>query len=120
MNRAAQRPSLSDTVYAVDLAKNVFEVHTFGPHGVCWKVDRLSRKKFVAKFTNPHTERGVVVMEACASSHHWRRQLGDYGYRRSWYHHSSWPNAVSVTRMMATMPIPFTRCTGIPGFGRFR
>lgn len=64
MNRAAQRPSLSDTVYAVDLAKNVFEVHTFGPHGVCRKVDRLSRKKFVAKFTNPHTERGVVVMEA--------------------------------------------------------
>ncbi len=81
MNRAAQRPSLSDTVYAVDLAKNVFEVHTFGPHGVCRKVDRLSRKKFVAKFTNPHTERGVVVMEACASSHHWGRQLSNYGYR---------------------------------------
>lgn len=80
MNRTAQRPLLSNTVYAVDLAKNVFEVHTFGPHGVCRKVDRLSRKKFVAKFTNPHTERGVVVMEACASSHHWGRQLSSRGY----------------------------------------
>lgn len=80
MNSTVQRSSLSDTVYAVDLAKNVFEVHTFGPHGACRKVERLSRKKFVAKFTNPNTERGVVVMEACASSHHWGRQLSSRGY----------------------------------------
>ncbi len=81
MKSTAQRSSLSDTVYTVDLAKNVFEVHICGPHGVCRKVERLSRKKFIAKFTGHHTERGVVVMEACGSSHHWGRQLGERGYR---------------------------------------
>ncbi len=81
MNITAQRSPRSDTVYAIDLAKNMLEVHTFGPQGACRKMDRLSRKKFVAKFTNPHTERGVVVMEACRSSHHWGRQLRSHGYR---------------------------------------
>ncbi len=80
MNSTARRSSLFDTVYAVDLAKNMFEVHTFGPHGVRRKVERLSRRKFIARFTNPHAERGVVVMEACGSSHHWGRQLSSRGY----------------------------------------
>ena len=71
MISTAQRSSVFDTLYAVGLTKNIFEAHTFGPHSVCRKVARLSRKKFVAKFTNPHAERGVVVLEACDSSHHW-------------------------------------------------
>lgn len=81
MNTTARRASSSDPVYAVDLAKNVFEVHTFDRHGACRKVERLSRKKFVAKFTDPHTERGIVAMEACGSSHHWGRRFGERDYR---------------------------------------
>lgn len=76
MSITTQHASPTALVYAVDLAKNVFEVHTFGPHGACRKVECLSRKKF----TDPRTERGVIVMEACGSSHHWGRQWRQRGY----------------------------------------
>lgn len=71
----------ADLVYAVDLAKNVFQVHTFGPHGERVARERLSRKKFASKFTNPHAVRGTLVMEACGSAHYWGRRLAQLGYR---------------------------------------
>ena len=68
-------------VYAIDLAKNVFQVHTYGPHGHGIAEQRLSRKKFAAKFVDPQTLRGTIVMEACGSSHYWGRRLAKLGYR---------------------------------------
>ncbi|MGH8147097.1 MAG: IS110 family transposase [Rhodanobacteraceae bacterium] len=68
-------------VYAVDLAKNVFQVHTFGPHGERRNRQRLSRRKFADKFTDPQTPRGTIVMEACGSANYWGRRFAELGYR---------------------------------------
>lgn len=70
----------SGLVYSIDLAKSVFQVHTFGPHGERMARERLSRAKLAAKFSNPHTPRGTVVMEACGSSNYWGRWLAARGY----------------------------------------
>lgn len=75
------RSQQSGWVYSVDLAKRVFQVHTFGPHGERMARERWSREKFAAKFSNPHTLRGTVVMEACRSSNYWGRWLAERGYR---------------------------------------
>lgn len=74
-------PMAAAPVYAVDLAKNVFQVHTFGPHGERGHRQRLSRRKFAEKFTHPQTPRGTLVMEACGSSNYWGRRLAELGYR---------------------------------------
>jgi len=71
---------LADPVYCVDLAKNVFEVHTFARSGACTRTERLSRRKFAAKFTNAHTPRGTLVMEACGSANYWNRRFAGHGY----------------------------------------
>ncbi|MDN5940002.1 MAG: IS110 family transposase [Salinisphaera sp.] len=81
MNTNAQSHRPSDRVYAVDLAKNVFQVHTFGPHGECIRRQRLSRRKFAEKFSHPNTAPGVIVMEACSSSNYWARRFNELGYR---------------------------------------
>lgn len=81
MKSNAQTTRTADPVYAVDLAKNVFQVHTFSPHGECVAEQRLSRRKFNAKFADSATPRGVVVMEACGSSNYWGRYLAQLGYR---------------------------------------
>src|SRR5699024_1664377 len=56
------------------------QVHTFDRHGECVREQRLSRRKFAAKFADAKTPRGVVVMEACASSNYWGRSLAKRGY----------------------------------------
>lgn len=81
MNTIAMAPNPSEPVYAVDLAKNVFQVHTFGPHGESVSEQRLSRRKFAEKFDSPHTRRGMIVMEACGSSNYWARRFQEQGYR---------------------------------------
>lgn len=80
MNTNAPSHRLTDRVYAVDLAKNVFQVHIFGPHGDRIGRHRLSRRKFAEKFSNPHTPRSMVVMEACGSSNYWARRLKELDY----------------------------------------
>lgn len=81
MNTTAHSEVMSGLVYSVDLAKNVFQVHTFDRHGQCIARQRVSRRKFAAKFTSPHCKRGVIVMEACGSSHYWGRRFTELGYR---------------------------------------
>lgn len=81
MNTTATRLPLSLRVYTVDLAKHVFQVHTFDAHGQCLRRERLLRSKFAAKFEDARTVRGVVVMEACGSSNYWARRFAKQGYR---------------------------------------
>lgn len=81
MKSNANAAIAADRVYAVDLAKNVFQVHTFGPHGERLAEQRLSRTKFAAKFADPHITRGTIVMEACGSSNYWGRRFAELGYR---------------------------------------
>lgn len=68
------------TTFAVDLAKNRFQVHGFTAQAEKVVVKRLSRAKFLA-FFQAREERCTVVMEACAAAHHWARTLNGLGYR---------------------------------------
>ena len=65
------------TTVAVDLAKNVFELVAADAQ---WKVverARLTRAQFARWFQNRAVR--LVVMEACATAHHWARTLGARG-----------------------------------------
>ena len=65
-------------VIGLDLAKNVLQAHGAGTDGsvvVRRKLSRAQLLKFMA--AQPPC---VVAMEACASSHHWGRAIGDLGH----------------------------------------
>lgn len=66
--------------YCVDLAKNKFQVHTFSARGEVLQRRTLTRAKFDELFSNPKTPRGLVVMEACASSQYWARRFVRQGH----------------------------------------
>jgi transposase len=64
---------MNATTVAVDLAKTVFELAAADEH---WRVverARLTRGQFERWFAN--REVSLVVMEACATAHHWARTL---------------------------------------------
>ncbi|HKI62979.1 MAG TPA: IS110 family transposase [Mariprofundaceae bacterium] len=81
MNTIAKSDHASDLVYCVDLAKNKFQVHTFAAHGERLQRRTLNRTQFDTLFCKAHTPRGLIVMEACGSAHHWARRFGERGYR---------------------------------------
>jgi len=64
----------------IDLAKNVYQLHGVDRSGkTVWK-RRLKRHQWL-KVLLDKTEPGCVIgMEACASAHHWGRQLQARGY----------------------------------------
>ena len=65
-------------IVGVDLAKNVFQVHGAAAD---WSV--LFRKKLTRpQFTRFMAEQPPcrVAMEACASAHHWARQMKQQGH----------------------------------------
>ncbi|WP_298222953.1 IS110 family transposase [Acidocella sp.] len=62
------------TTYAVDLAKDVFQVHGYDRQGQRVWVRRLNRTKF-QRFCAELTPGVRVVMEATRSAHHWGRLL---------------------------------------------
>ena len=69
---------MQNTIIAVDIAKNVFEIAVSHRTGVVSERHRLSRRRFMpfmGKF-QPTT----VLMEACGSAHHWARQLRKLGH----------------------------------------
>lgn len=63
---------------AVDLAKSVFEVAVSRRPGKVAERHRLSRVKFLRFFANH--EPATVLLEACASAHHWARELQGLGH----------------------------------------
>jgi transposase len=64
----------------IDLAKNVYQLHGVDRFGkTVWK-RRLKRHQWFKALLDK-TEPGCVIgMEACASAHHWGRQLQSRGY----------------------------------------
>lgn len=69
---------MNDTLIAVDLAKNVFEIAVSHRPG---KVDdgcRLKRPKFLAFFAQ--RPKATVIMEACGSAHYWARKIQGLGH----------------------------------------
>lgn len=62
----------------VDLAKSVFQAHAVDGHGGVVARKRLSRRQMVSFFSG--LEPCLVGMEACASAHHWARELKALGH----------------------------------------
>jgi len=66
------------TIIGVDLAKNVFQVHGAATDGSVLFRKKLSRPQF-ARFMAEQPS-CCVAMEACASAHHWARQMTQQGH----------------------------------------
>lgn len=67
------------TVYAVDLAKSVFEIAVSKRPGKVAEQHRVTRARFMRFFGERRPE--TVLMEACGSAHHWGRSLEELGYQ---------------------------------------
>ncbi len=66
------------TTIGIDLAKEVFQIHGVDMHGKTVLRKQLRRSEMVKYFAN--LELGLIGMEACGSSHHWARKLGEFGH----------------------------------------
>ena len=66
------------TIIGIDLAKRSFQLHGARADGSVAFRRKLSRNK-VLDFVGSQP-RCVVAMEACASSHHWGREIGKLGH----------------------------------------
>lgn len=67
-------------VYAVDLAKNKFQVHGFDGHGEK-RLEKTLKRSQVLEFFDTQRGCGEIVMEACGGAHYWGRRLLERGYR---------------------------------------
>ena len=65
-------------IIGLDLAKNVFQVHVAAPDGRCLSGRKLRRVDVLGYFEGQ--PRSLVAMEACASAHHWGREIGQLGH----------------------------------------
>ncbi|GMN15053.1 MAG: IS110 family transposase [Qipengyuania citrea] len=62
----------------LDLAKNVFQIHAIGSDGTVLVRRKLRRAEVIRFFTD--LPACLVGMEACASAHHWGRELMALGH----------------------------------------
>ena len=65
-------------VVGVDLAKSVFQMHGVDESGAVVLRRRVSRGQFVKLFAK--LPPCLVGMEACATSHHWAREITALGH----------------------------------------
>ena len=62
----------------LDLAKSVFQLHGADEKGAVVFRKKLRRDRLLVFFSElPHC---LVAMEACASAHHWAREIGKFGH----------------------------------------
>src|SRR5580700_2978914 len=67
------------TTIGLDIAKSVFQVHGVDNDGKVVIGRQLKRRYVLAFFEK--LPPCLVGIEACASSHHWSRELGTWPYR---------------------------------------
>ena len=69
------------TRVGVDIAKSVFHIHAVDGHDKqVWQA-KLKRDQWLAALSERLAPGAEVGMEACASAHHWARELQRRGYR---------------------------------------
>jgi transposase len=74
-----REPSMGDiTTVGLDLAKNVFQVHAVDEAGSVVVRKRLRRGQVLAFFAG--IPRCLIGLEACATAHHWARELTALGH----------------------------------------
>ena len=66
------------TTIGLDIAKSIFQVHGVDPIGDVVVRRRLTRARVVPFFEK--LAPCLVGIEACATSHHWARELGKLGH----------------------------------------
>lgn len=66
------------SIIGLDLAKSVFQAHGAGTDGSVLFRRKLSRTQLLRFFGQQ--PRCVVAMEACASAHHWGREIEKLGH----------------------------------------
>jgi len=66
------------TTVGLDLAKNVFQVHAIDAQGVVVVNKAIGRAKLLEFFAS--LPQCLVGMEACASAHHWGREIAALGH----------------------------------------
>ena len=66
------------TTIGLDIAKSVFQVHGIGASGAVIVRRQLRRSQVLPFFRKPP---GCVIgIEACATAHHWARELEKLGH----------------------------------------
>jgi transposase len=74
-----REPSMGDvTTIGLDLAKNVFQVHAVDQAGGVVVRKRLRRSQVLAFFAG--VQPCLIGLEACATAHHWARELTALGH----------------------------------------
>jgi len=66
------------TTTGIDLAKEAFQIHGVDRNGKTVLRKQLRRSEMAKYF--PNLEPCLIGMEACGSSHHWARKLGEFGH----------------------------------------
>jgi transposase len=69
---------MQPTTIGLDLAKNVFQAHGVGANGEVLFRRKLRRSEVIGFFRDLRP--CLVGMEACASAHHWARELSGVGH----------------------------------------
>ena len=68
------------TRVGVDIAKTVFHVHAVDRHGsLVWQA-KLKRSQWLTALSERLAPGAEIGMEACASAHHWAREIRKRGY----------------------------------------
>ncbi len=70
---------MNATTYAIDIAKNVFQLHWVDPDTGEIHRKKLQRAKLMEFFARLQPCR--IVMEACAGAHHWGRELAKLSHQ---------------------------------------
>jgi transposase len=74
-----REPSMSEiTTIGLDLAKNIFQSHGVDETGTVVVVKRLRRNQIIGSFAG--LPPCLIGMEACATAHHWERELAALGH----------------------------------------
>lgn len=66
------------SIIGLDLAKNVFQAHGADEAGAVLLRKKLRRDQLLSFFAAQPS--CTVAMEACSSSHHWGREIGNLGH----------------------------------------
>lgn len=65
----------------VDIAKSVFHVHAVDRRDQCQWEEKLKRHEWIDALCEQVPKGSLITMEACASAHHWGRELQRHGYQ---------------------------------------
>jgi transposase len=93
---------LSITIYAVDIAKNVMQIHWIEPSTGKIKRKKLSRPKFIEFFASMQPAR--IAREGCGSAHHWAHTFASLSHDVELLPAKQVKAFVRTTRMMRTTP----------------